>query len=155
MNKLYKFRFLISLIPIAIAVAIFCFSSQQAEESSELSGGVVEVVVEQVARINPDVDKDAMRTQLDFPVRKAAHMTEFSLLYCSLLLTFYAWQLHGKKVPLLSLGITFLYACSDELHQLFVSGRACRFTDVCIDCTIGLILTIVLCVKCHRMAKAV
>jgi VanZ family protein len=111
--------------------------------------------VKQVARINPNVDKDAMRVKLVFPVRKAAHMTEFTVFYCSLLLTFYAWKLSGKKVFLLSLGITFLYACSDELHQLFVSGRACRFTDVCIDCAIGVIVTIVMCVKLSRVNKKV
>jgi VanZ family protein len=147
MNKLYKFRFLISLLPILVAMGIFSFSAQQAEQSSALSGEVVEVVVDQVAKINPNVDKDEMRVKLVFPVRKAAHMTEFTVLYCSLLLTFYSWQLRGKRVPLLSIGITFLYACSDELHQLFVSGRACRFTDVCIDCAIGVIVTIVLCTK--------
>ena len=27
----------------------------------------------------------------------------------------------------------FLYACSDEIHQLFVPGRSGMFTDVLID----------------------
>ena len=29
--------------------------------------------------------------------------------------------------------IAALYAATDELHQYFVPGRACMFTDVCID----------------------
>jgi VanZ family protein len=36
-----------------------------------------------------------------------------------------------------------LYAVSDEIHQYFVPGRACRFGDICID-TAGSILAIVL-----------
>jgi VanZ family protein len=153
MNKLYKFRFVISLIPIAVAIGIFMFSAQQSEESSEMSGTVVEAVVDQIAKINPNVDKDEMRVKLVFPVRKAAHMMEFTALYCSLLLTFYAWQLRGRRVALLSIGLTFLYACSDELHQLFVSGRASRFTDVCIDCAIGAIVTIVFCARASIAMK--
>lgn len=151
MSKLYKFRFLISLFPIAIAVAIFLFSAQPADESADTSNGVIEAVVRELVKLNPNMDEAKMSELLVLPVRKLAHMTEFAALYFSLLLTFYAWQpdikMHRKKVVLLSLLITFLYACSDELHQLFVSGRASRFTDVCIDCAIAVIATIVFCVK--------
>jgi VanZ family protein len=137
-----------------VAIGIFSFSTQEAEESSEVSGEVVEVVVNQVSKVNPKVNKDKLRVELVFPVRKAAHMAEFTLLYCSLLLTFYAWMLRGRRVPLLAWICTFLYACSDELHQLFVSGRASRFTDVLIDCAIGFIVTVVICVKMSRGTKA-
>ena len=37
-------------------------------------------------------------------------------------------------------GVTFLYACTDEIHQLFVPGRAGKFTDVLIDTTGGIIM---------------
>ena len=40
------------------------------------------------------------------------------------------------KVSLQSLIFTFLYACSDEFHQLFITGRSGEFRDVMID-TIG------------------
>ena len=37
---------------------------------------------------------------------------------------------------LLSLIFSFLYACTDELHQIFVPGRSAQFRDVLID-TLG------------------
>ena len=33
----------------------------------------------------------------------------------------------------ISLVLTFIYACTDEVHQLFIDGRAGRCTDVIID----------------------
>ena len=37
---------------------------------------------------------------------------------------------------LLALFISFLYACSDEFHQLFINGRSGQVSDVLLD-TIG------------------
>ena len=42
----------------------------------------------------------------------------------------------NTKLVLLSLLICFLYACSDEIHQLFIVGRSGNAYDVLID-TIG------------------
>ena len=42
----------------------------------------------------------------------------------------------NTKLVLLSLLICFLYACSDEIHQLFVPGRSGEARDVLID-TLG------------------
>jgi VanZ family protein len=39
----------------------------------------------------------------------------------------------NKKLILISILICFLYALSDEIHQSFVPGRACRILDVVID----------------------
>ena len=39
--------------------------------------------------------------------------------------------------------IVFCYACTDEFHQLFVPGRAGRFTDVMIDCSLVLVVTLI------------
>jgi VanZ family protein len=69
------------------------------------------------------------------PVRKAAHMTEYAILF---FLT--RWATFGTTdsinlrawIPaLLSVG----YACTDEFHQSFVPGRSAEFTDVLVDST--------------------
>ena len=70
---------------------------------------------------------------IDFYVRKAAHMTEYAVLG-GLLMGFL--QSFGVSMPHLwrySLMAGILYAASDELHQYFVPGRACQLRDVVID----------------------
>ena len=50
----------------------------------------------------------------------------------------------AKKAPLnsvkyalaMSIFLSFLYACTDELHQIFVPGRSAQFRDILID-TLG------------------
>lgn len=65
-------------------------------------------------------------------IRKTAHFLEFTglavLIYNALYRTF------GFFRPFLSFLLTAVYAASDEFHQLFVDGRACRLFDFFIDC---------------------
>lgn len=37
------------------------------------------------------------------------------------------------KISFITVIICFLYALSDEIHQYFVPGRACRVFDVIVD----------------------
>ena len=64
--------------------------------------------------------------------RKAAHFTEYALLL-ALWWRAFASKVSERRALALALGITILYAISDELHQTFVNGRAGRPLDVGID----------------------
>ncbi|MCR5748151.1 MAG: VanZ family protein, partial [Lachnospiraceae bacterium] len=50
----------------------------------------------------------------------------------------------SKKAIIISLAFCFLFACSDEIHQLFVPGRAFEFADIMID-TSGAVLAALIC----------
>lgn len=65
--------------------------------------------------------------------RKAGHIFE----YLVLLLLFN--RSFKNKKTLLSFILTFLYAISDEVHQIFVPLRSASPIDVLVDC-IGIIL---------------
>ena len=89
------------------------------------------------------------------PIRKLAHMLEFGSLATLAFLLLLTWS--GKILwrYAASLGFAFVYAATDELHQLFQDGRGARFEDVAIDfagafvaCT--LLLIIVLLVRRKR-----
>lgn len=56
-------------------------------------------------------------------------------------------------IPLLSWVFCILYAASDEIHQIFVPGRACMLTDVCID-SAGALLGIALASAAFVAARA-
>ena len=122
---------------------IFAFSSQPGEDSSQISECVSYQLVEgcdslfQLQQTRQEKEQVALR--IDFPVRKAAHMSEYALLSLLLLMMFllYSRREPGKKklyyAVLCAVGCVILYACTDEFHQLFVPGRAGRVTDVLID----------------------
>lgn len=126
------------LIPVILWMAvIFYMSSRTGEDSSAVSNPVTEEVVEITQTVRNDTApvRDRMKAVVEVMVRKGAHMTEFGILFALVLL---AVKKLGNEMGtafavVLTFAITFAYACSDELHQLFVSERAGRATDVMID----------------------
>lgn len=76
--------------------------------------------------------------EMDFLLRKSAHMTEYAILA---LLLWRAWAVDGRptrRVFLLSFSAALLYAVSDEWHQSFVPGRGPSAVDVAIDAAAAL-----------------
>jgi VanZ family protein len=66
----------------------------------------------------------------DVIFRKLGHVTGYALLT-----GLWWWALRGvtTKAVLIAVCIAFAYACSDEFHQTFVSGRTGTPVDVAID----------------------
>ena len=133
---------LFGLLTLAVMAAIFFFSAQNADESQQLSdsflAGLIGRLLEKLLPVLSDKG-------MEFDIRKYAHMAEFFCLGFSSLL-FADELLRKRKVweaSLCSLGFCFLYACTDEWHQIYIPGRAGRLTDVLID-GIGFSLAILL-----------
>ncbi len=75
----------------------------------------------------------------DLLFRKVAHITEYFILALLLYRAFKgSFHLSYLGLFLWSFSLTFLYAISDEIHQLFVFGRSGNLEDVMID-TLGII----------------
>lgn len=72
-------------------------------------------------------------------VRKTGHLTGYAvlaaLLWVSLRNANGSQFALSKSAFFLVLAVCFIYACSDELHQHFVSSRQASFWDVLIDTT--------------------
>lgn len=131
-------RILTLMLVLAIMTMIFCFSAEDAEKSSETSGEIVEVIIDvaypEFDRMQPTMQEQVYEDISHF-VRKAAHFSEFAMLGFSILLHVATLQsrMTIRYPKLISMLIGVLYACSDELHQAFVGGRAPAITDVVID----------------------
>ena len=112
---------------IAVAVAIFLFSSQPAEISNETSKGALRKLLELLL----GESTDALIRQYNHPLRKAAHFTLYAMLGFSLTGVFQ----HQRRVHKLSLSVivSAAFAALDELHQHFVEGRGPQMTDVLLD----------------------
>lgn len=75
----------------------------------------------------------------DFIIFKLLHMIEYALLYFLLFRALHKTKgISQKKQFLYAFLIAFVYAVSDEVHQLFVPTREGRFRDIIID-TSGMI----------------
>ena len=120
---------------LAIAVTIFCFSAQEAEDSSRLSDALTRVITTLFRTSKPEVGQPKLSKTLVTVVRKTAHMAEFGLLAVSLSLFLYSLRPEGdiKRTSGLAWLISVAYGVTDELHQLFVAGREGKLIDVCID----------------------
>ena len=115
------------------AAAIFVFSSQEGELSGQVSEVIVEFIVSTVeeggaadAPLQPGVYDFVCRL-----VRKGAHFIEFAALGFFLRLLAGAYRLPRPTRWCWLAGA--LYACTDEVHQLFVDGRAGMWQDVLLD----------------------
>ena len=118
-------------------VMIFCISAKTSDHSSEVSSGVTETLITTANFLfHWEMDGSAILELVDKwenTVRKIAHATEFFLLTMSLFLWFDYFDWNIWKHSFIA-GITaVLYAASDEFHQLFVSGRAGKISDVGVD----------------------
>ncbi len=121
-------------VVIGIAAAIFMFSHQTIEVSMQTSDSLTHTVLEKVSPSYRSMSEQQQRSVLDTVkvlVRKTAHYTEFLLLGASVYLLCREYALHRCKLTAACCGIG--YAFSDELHQLFVSGRSSTLLDVMID----------------------
>jgi VanZ family protein len=76
----------------------------------------------------------------DVIVRKLGHVTGYALLTA-----LWWWALRGVvgRPLLIAVCIAFAYACTDEFHQTFVSGRTGTPVDVAID-SIGMAIAALL-----------
>lgn len=116
---------------------IFVLSNDTAEESSKKSDGlIVRCVQDIIKRDLSTKEKEKVLKYLVKPVRKSAHFFLYFVLGVLIINLFKSFELFNYKTILLAILLCFLYACSDEIHQLFIKGRSCEVRDILID-TIG------------------
>lgn len=146
MEKLL-YRLITGALLLAWMGVIFRFSAQPATESEAISGSVSYRVVATCNRIfEKDMTEGAISSwakRIDYPIRKAAHMTEYAILAILTGMCMLGYRRWEKKTYLSALLFAAGYAVTDEIHQLYIAGRAGRFSDVCIDtlgAAIGLLL---------------
>ena len=138
MNKLLSIVFVLVWM-----VVIFSFSRQDATESSETSGPIVEKVEEVVETITQQPAPETLG-QL---VRKGAHVFIYLVLGAFVVDALSYHPLKRKTILISAYLITLVYAISDEIHQYYIPGRSGEARDVLIDmvgATIGIFIMLYL-----------
>ncbi|UNC93967.1 VanZ family protein [Candidatus Contubernalis alkalaceticus] len=110
---------------------IFYLSHQPAVESSRLSQGITEVIIQAVEKVFPNLEFDLRN--LNHFVRKNAHFCAYLILGFLVVKALWISGAAGVKGMVLALVICVLYAVSDEVHQMFIPGRSGEVRDVFID----------------------
>lgn len=112
-------------------IFIFIMSSFNSNDSSSQSGFIVSI-------LNYIFKIDNLEL-LSFIIRKLAHITEYLILGILMINCLKDYRI--KNLFIVSILLCILYSCTDEIHQLFVSGRCGSVIDVMID-SFGIILSI-------------
>ena len=127
---------------------IFCFSMQNSAESNFVSNSLLQKIIflfDKNLNNLPINEQLIVLEKYHIILRKLAHFGIYALLgfFVYGFLGTYNWC---KKAVLLifSVAFTFFYAITDELHQMFVSGRSAQFTDVLIDVSGGILGSIIM-----------
>lgn len=126
---------------------IFFFSNQSSVDSDGVSNGLMSKMINFTENI---INYEFSEQEIDniykygiVPLRKSAHLFIYFILGILCFNFINCFDLEKRKKFIISLLICILYACSDEIHQLFIIGRSGEIKDVFID-SIGSILGILL-----------
>lgn len=119
-----KITLIISWLLAGVCMAIiFSLSHQPSTESAELSTNVMNLVGRIFTKFVEAIGHDNFRS--------LAHALE----YCGLALLLFNAYYHTflKPCALLSFASSVVYSLADEIHQIFIEGRAFQLVDLAID----------------------
>lgn len=147
-------RIITTVLLIIWMIIIFMFSNQTATKSESTSDKVASTVIDTVQTVtNQEITKEKRNDLIEntrFLIRKCAHFTLYFILGVLAYLTLTSYS---DSRPVIYLIIfCFLYACSDEIHQMFLDGRTAKILDISID-TLGSSISIGLCYFIERFYK--
>ena len=117
-SKAYKI--FSAIFMIAVMVTIFILSAQNSDDSAETSGTLI-IWLDRLFAMG--VSQDTIRT--------AAHFCEYAGLGFSVINFLYAFR--NTVSPILTVIIAWGYAFTDEIHQIFVPGRAFQLIDLTVN----------------------
>lgn len=141
-------RIILVILVLAWMGLIYAFSNMDTNKSNKKSIDTINKVSEKtigvtnktkITNIDSKNTSKELSKKLNLPFRKIAHFSVYFVL-CILLILLLK-ECNINKYCLFSLIICFLFASSDEFHQMFVNGRNSSKLDVLIDTFGGICAT--------------
>jgi VanZ family protein len=106
---------------------IFFLSSQNGSESSGLSTSLFKPLFEMLSFTGISTDNFSLI------IRKSAHFISYLILGILVFRALDTYQIELSQKVYMSMLLCIGYAISDEIHQIFVPGRAGTLMDIFID----------------------
>jgi VanZ family protein len=124
---------------------IFTISSEKGSQSARMSQQIIIQgihVIETITHVEITVlNNQSYAEVLNTAIRKLGHILEYTILAIAVECLLYLYKVRGRRLRILCFALCFIYACSDEFHQLFISDRSGKYIDVLID-SAGIIIGI-------------
>lgn len=136
-----KKRIILFALVISWMILIFWFSSAGHEVSSGQSMRAVHGIAQATGVVLPEA-----------LVRKAAHVFLYFVLGVLLVCLVRTYEPGWLRAISCSTGVAFVYAITDELHQLLVGGRSGQASDVLLDTLAAFVGTWVM-FGCWKLTK--
>jgi len=127
MKKTRVMQWIWPILAVGTMALLFYSSGMPGDESGAASMGIIDRLKNALPFLRW-FDADT----LHFLLRKGAHFTAYFTLafFTAHALKYY---FRGRRLFFIAWGIASLYGVSDEIHQYFVPGRACLFSDMVIN----------------------
>lgn len=150
--KINIIRIVLSILILITFITIFRFSSQDGQTSSSLSKEVTENVTKRINKIQnlEEAQKKNVLNRIEKIIRKIAHFSLYTIVGILLMSLACTYEFTELKRGGISFLIGLMYACSDELHQFFISERSAQITDVMID-SMGVLFGILLVMLIYKI----
>lgn len=131
-----KMKLLTGAMVILWMIVVFLLSHEQSTETEKTSINFTKKIVNGISQIVDisELKKEEVVQKLNPYIRKFAHYSLYTIGGFFIIISVKQYiYLSRKNRIITSLVIGILYAISDEIHQHFVIGRACKVVDVYID----------------------
>jgi VanZ family protein len=118
-------------------IVIFYLSNEPAVNSTARSSIFLHAI--------QSIDILSLQNITELVVRKSAHFLAYFILGVLIFNVVKEYISTTKHAILWSIAVAAIYACTDEIHQLYISGRSGQLGDVLIDTTgaaLGIIIYI-------------
>ena len=136
----------IFIIPVIIwMIVVFKYSNEPSDTSKIKSLNITKKIVEILLtnRITEE-DKNELIKNTDKIVRKLAHYLLYLVGGIVIMIYLSQFKIQENRKILYSTIIGSIYACTDEVHQLFIPGRTGKLADVWID-SLGIVTGVCIC----------
>lgn len=144
MKKVISYILLISWI-----ILIFILSNQTGEVSGSESSSILYNIFNVIFNIF-NLDTSNLSNFISIihePIRELMHALEYFILGILLINVLKYYNI--KNIVTVAIMMCLIYSITDELHQLFISGRTLQYFDLLMD-NIGSILGVILYNKSHK-----
>jgi VanZ family protein len=142
---------------VVLMALIFSFSAQPAPKSNELSGQTIRCIAKvTMPDFNklPGAQQESFISSMQHITSKTTHFLIYLLLGVLCMIALLQCRLKIIIRSIIGFFICAGYAMSDEIHQLFVTGRSGQFTDILID-SCGIIIGIIIVIAFNQLRKRI